>query len=37
MTKYAEYEGRYRARFLDQVHNLAATLTSAYKQNSEKA
>ena len=36
MTKYAEYSGRYQARFLEQVHNLSASLTDAYKQNSEK-
>src|ERR1022692_104669 len=35
MTKYAEYAGRYQARFLVQVHDLAERLNRAYRQNSE--
>jgi hypothetical protein len=35
MTKYAEYAGRYQARFLTQVHDLAERLNRAYRQNSE--
>ncbi len=36
MTKYAEYSSRYRARFLEQVRRLAADLSRAYVQDSEK-
>ena len=36
MTKYAEYAGRYQARFLVQVHDLAERLSRAYQRNSEK-
>jgi uncharacterized protein YfaS (alpha-2-macroglobulin family) len=36
MTKYQEYAGRYQARFLDQVHQLAEQLSRAYRDNPEK-
>jgi uncharacterized protein YfaS (alpha-2-macroglobulin family) len=36
MTKYPEYAGRYQARFLDQVHELAEHLSRAYRDNPEK-
>ena len=36
MAKYAEYAGRYRARFLVEVHDLAERLSRAYQQNPEK-
>ena len=35
MTKQEEYANRYRARFLEQVHRLAAQLSRAYQQNPE--
>ncbi|MGA2965174.1 MAG: MG2 domain-containing protein [Terriglobales bacterium] len=35
MTKYAEYSGRYSARFMAQVHRLADSLSRAYAQDSE--
>jgi A-macroglobulin TED domain/Alpha-2-macroglobulin family/Carboxypeptidase regulatory-like domain/MG2 domain/A-macroglobulin receptor binding domain/Alpha-2-macroglobulin bait region domain len=36
MAKYAEYSRRYHARFLEQVRRLAADLSRAYAQDSEK-
>src|SRR5260370_37315201 len=32
-TKYAEYAGRYQARFLEHMGQLAKTLSAAYAQN----
>ena len=36
MTRYAEYAGRYQARFLAQVRRLAADLSRAYAHDPEK-
>jgi hypothetical protein len=36
MTKYPEYAGRYQTRFLEQVRRLAADLSRAYANDSEK-